>query len=222
MKKNRTKGYVLLGILFVVVNVITFVVPVQKNAAFWTTYGFTVVAFAAQLVIWKTAFGRDDTMKSKFLGLPILHIGIVYLVVQLVTFTVFLFASKLPVWSAVVVCVLIAGISAVCMIAADTGRNEIARVETKVQQKVAFLKMLQIDVELLADQESDPATKAALSQFAEKIRFSDPMSHEQLTGLEEQITAKVSEFKTASHKQELIDELNYLLEERNRKCKALK
>lgn len=222
MKKNNTKGYLILGILFAVISIIAFAVPTQKTATFWIAYAFTVVAFGAQILIWKTALGKDDTLKSKFLGYPILHIGSVYLIVQFVAFAVFLFVPTAPVWIAVVVCVLIAGLSSVCMISADTGRNEIKRVEAKVQKKVFYIRSLQVDVELLANKETDAEIKAALTQLAEKIRFSDPMSHEQLAELETQIAAKVSELKTAINKANVITELNSLLDERNKKCKILK
>lgn len=220
--KNSARGYLVLGILLIVVSVVAFAIPTEKTAAFWIAYAFTVVAFVAQIPIWKANLGRDDTLKSKFLGLPVLHIGIVYLLVQLVVFAVFLFMSTLPTWSAVVVCVVIAGAAAVCMIAADTGRSEIERVEAKVQGKVFYIKALQADVELLADRETNSEVKTALMQLAEKIRFSDPMSHEQLECLEAQIAAKVSELNATADKTGMIEVLNSLLDERNKKCKMLK
>ena len=88
MKKNSSKGYILLGILFVLVSVIAFTVPAAKTAAFWISYAFTVIAFAAQIVIWKAALGRAESLKSKFLGFPVVHIGMVYLVVQIIAFGV--------------------------------------------------------------------------------------------------------------------------------------
>lgn len=220
--KNSTKGYFILGILFAVISIIAFAVPTQKTTTFWVAYTFTTVAFAVQIPIWKIAIGRDNGLKSKFLGLPVLHIGIVYLAVQLVAFAVFLFVPTAPVWISVVVCVAITGISAAYMIAADTGRSEIERVEAKVQAKVSYIKSLQADVELLANQEPNPDTKAALAQLAEKIRFSDPMSHEQLECLEAQIAAKVSELNATADKTGMIEVLNSLLDERNKKCKMLK
>lgn len=222
MKKNSTKGYVTLGILFVLVSVIAFVLPTEKTATFWLAYAFTAVAFAAQIGIWKIALGREETLKSKFLGFPVVHLGVVYLIVQIVAFAVFMFVPTAPAWIVVIVCVLIAGISAICMIAVDTGRSEIERVEAKVQTKVFYIKSLQADVELLANQELDSDTKAALTQLAEKIRFSDPMSHEQLAELESKIAAKVSDLKVATNKAEIITEILALLENRNTKCKILK
>lgn len=222
MKKNSTKGYVLLGILFALVSIIAFAVPTAKTATFWIAYVFTAAAFAAQIGIWKTALGKEGTLKSKFLGFPIVHIGIVYAIIQVIAFAVFLFAPTLPTWSAIVVCPIIAGLSAVCMISADAGRNEIERVEAKVQNKVFYVREMQADIELLADNESDVAVKTALTHLAEKIRFSDPMSNEQLADLENKISIKVAELKTASSKLEIITELNSLLDERNKKCKILK
>lgn len=221
MKKNSTKGYVILCILFALVSIIAFAVPMAKTATFWIAYVFTAAAFAAQIVIWKTALGKE-ALKSKFLGFPIVHIGIVYAIIQVIAFAVFLFAPTLPTWSAIVVCSIIAGISAVCMISADAGRNEIERVEAKVQKKVFYIRELQVDVELIAAAETDTDTKAALTQLAEKIRFSDPMSNEQLADLENKISAKVLELKTEANKVEVITELTSLLDERNKKCKILK
>ena len=189
MKKNSTKGYVILGILFTLVSIIAFAVPTLKTATFWIAYVFTAAAFAAQIIIWRTALGKE-ALKSKFLGFPIVHIGIVYAIIQVIAFAVFLFAPTLPTWSAIVVCPIIAGLSAVCMISADAGRNEIERVEAKVQNKVFYVREMQADIELLADNESDAAVKTALTHLAEKIRFSDPMSNEQLANLENKISIK--------------------------------
>lgn len=140
MKKNSTKGYVILGILFVLISIIAFAVPTVKTATFWIAYVFTAAAFVAQIIIWNKALGKE-TLKSKFLGFPIVHIGIVYAIIQTVAFAVFLLVPTLPVWIAIVVCSVIAGISAVCMISADAGRDEIERVEAKVQKKVFYMSI---------------------------------------------------------------------------------
>ena len=222
MKKNSSRGYVILGILFVLVSVIAFAVPLAKTAAFWISYAFTVIAFAAQIIIWKTALGKEEALKSKFLGVPVVYSGVVYLIVQVIAFAVFLFIPKLPVWSAVISCAVIAGVSAVCMIASDVGRSEIEQVSVKVQEKTFYIKQLQVDVELLAGAEADTATKSALTQLAENIRYSDPMSNEQIADIENRITAKIAELKSATDKAKIIAELNLLLDERNRKTKILK
>lgn len=58
MKKDSVKGYVLIGIIFILITVVSLAIPTSKNAAFWIAYIFTVVALAAQIVLWKRTFGH--------------------------------------------------------------------------------------------------------------------------------------------------------------------
>ena len=222
MKKNKGMAYTVLSIAFVLFNVIAFVVPTAKTATFWIAYVFTAVAFASQITIWKFAFKGADTLKSKFLGIPLISVGITYLIVQIIAFAVFMAMPLTASWIAIVVCALILGISAICLIGTETGREELGRVEKKVEKKVFYINSLQIDVEMLASAETDTNTKAALTKLAEKIRFSDPMSNEVLADLEAEITTKVKELKAAENKAEIITVLDSLITERNKKAKVLK
>ena len=108
------------------------------------------------------------------------------------------------------------------MIVSNAGRSEIERGSAKVQKKTFYIKKLQTEVETLTEAETDTATKSALAQWKETIRYSDPMSTEQIADIEDQITAKIGELKSATNKAKIIAELNLLLDERNRKIKILK
>lgn len=228
MKKNAKRAYIILGIAFVLFNVIAFAVPTAKTATFWIAYVFTAVAFALQIRTWNTVFKADDILKSKFLGIPIIHVSIVYLSFQLIAFAVFMVFTVIPSWIAVIICAMILGISAICLISADAARDEIARVEEKVNQKVFYIRELQADVELLAEQEQNPETKIALKKLAEKIRCSDPMSHGALQNVENRISEKYNEleFKIKANNVEsaleICKEIDVLFVERNKKCKLLK
>lgn len=142
MSKNQKLGYCVLGIAFALFNVIAFAIPTVKTAGFWIAYVFTIVAFALQIAIWKTAFGKSKTLKSKFLGFPIIYVGIVYLIVQLIAFAVFMVFTALPTWISLVICAVIAGVSGICLITTEIGRDEVARVESKVQKKVSSITSL--------------------------------------------------------------------------------
>lgn len=222
MKKNRLKGYVILVILFILVNTIAFAVSMKKNEIFWISYVFTLIAFAFQIVIWRAAFGHTKAIKSKFLGVPIVYIGTIYLVVQIIAFFVFMSIPTPQIKSVVVTCAVIAGVSAICVIASDIGRSEINLVSSKIQEKTFFIKQLKNDVELLARSETDVAIKSDLMQLAEKIRYSDPVSDEQIANIESQITEKFVELRSSIDKAKIIKELNMLLDERNIKIKTLK
>ena len=220
--KKKGLAYAVLVIAFALFNVIAFFIPTEKTATFWIAYAFSAIAFLLQIVIWKLAFKGTDTIKSKFLGIPLLSVGFRYLAIQVIAFAVFMILPALPTWIPIVVCSVILGGSAICLIGTETGIEEINRVEEKVEKKVFYIKSLQVDVEMLASTETDADTKAALTKLAEKIRFSDPMSNDALADLEAEISAKVKELKTAENKAEIITVLDSLITERNKKAKLLK
>lgn len=162
MKKNKGMAYAVFGIAFVLFNVIAFAIPTVKTTTFWVAYVFAVITFILQIAVWKFAFGGADTLKSKFLGIPLISVGITYLIVQLIAFAVFMVLPLTASWIAIVVCALILGISAICLIGTETGIEEINHVEEKVEKKVFYIKSLQVDIEILANAETDIDTKQML------------------------------------------------------------
>ena len=222
MKKKHSMAYLVVGIGFALFHVIAFVIPTDKTATFWTAYAFSILAFVIQIPLWKIAFDKKETLNSKFLGIPLIHVGLTYLILQLIAFAVFKIFHTLPMWLAIIVCAVILAIFAICSITEQAGVGEIDRLDEKIKTKRAFIQFLQMDIEMLANSESDSETKILLTKLAEKVRFSDPMSHEMLGDLESRISTKVKEMKTAANKKPLIDDISLLLLERNAQCKILK
>lgn len=222
MKKNKALAYAVLAIIFALFNVIAFVIPTAKTETFWIAYVFTAVAFLSQIAIWKLAFNGANTLKSKFLGIPLVSVGSTYLFVQLIAFAVFMACPLIPGWVAVVVGTLILGISAICLIGTEASRDEIGRIEKKVDRKVFYTKSLQIEIEMLARAETDSGAKDELTKLADKIRYSDPISNEALADLESEIVEKVNELKTTENKSAVITDLDSLITQRNKKIRLLK
>lgn len=220
--KKKVMAYSVLGIVFALFNVFSFAIPTEKTATFWIAYAFSVIAFGLQIGVWKLAFSGIDTIKSKFLGIPLLSVGFRYLVVQVIVFAIFMIFPTLPAWIPVVACSAILCVSAICLIGTETGREEICRVEEKAEKRVFYIKSLQAEVELLAESERDSETKVELLKLAEKICFSDPMSNDALAELEAEIREKVKELKTAENKLAVIAATSALVAERNQKAKILK
>lgn len=92
----------------------------------------------------------------------------------------------------------------------------------RLKKKVFYIKSLQVDIEMLANSETDAETKAALIKLAEKIRFSDPMSNEVFVDLDTKISEKITALEKSDNKSEIIAELDLLLTEWNKKAKILK
>ena len=98
----------------------------------------------------------------------------------------------------------------------------ITATDNKVAVKRQFIKNLQIEVEMLAETETNSEIKQKLNELAKKIRLSDPMSNESLSVLEDELTAKVSAIERSSDKMSAIQEAETLLLKRNKKVRSLK
>jgi len=219
--KNRKNAYLILAIAFVVFNVIALVIPIERTTSFWIAYAFTILAFVIQPAIWLIAFKDADTLSIKFLGIPIIHIGIVYLILQLVAFTVI---CIIPVdsWLSVIVGIVLLGFTLIGVVAANFGKKVISGTDVKVKEKVSYIRTLQAEMELISDAEKDHSIKTELQKLTEAIRYSDPMSDYSLADIEKTISEKVSELKSIGDKSQLISEITNLVAERNKKCKLLK
>jgi len=222
MSRNKKLGYVILFIAFVTINVVSFALPTAKTTSFWVAYIFTIIAFVAQIFIWNIGFKDNTPLRSKFLGIPVIRVGYIYLVLQLIALAVLVAYPALPVWATIIINVLIVGISAICMITAEIGRDIISNVEEKVQSKVSYIREIQTDIEIAAERESDSAIKQKILKLAEKVRYSDPISSDKLSELEKRISDKVKEINNADDKSAIVDEIELLLLERNKKCKIYK
>lgn len=222
MSRNKKLGYVILLIALVIVSVVVFALPTAKTTSFWVAYIFTCIAFAAQVLIWNIGFKDNTPLRSKFLGIPVIRVGYIYLVFQLIALAVLVAYPALPVWTTIIINVLIVGISAICMITAEIGRDIVSNVEEKVQSKVSYIREIQTDIEIAAERESDSAIKQKMLKLAEKVRYSDPISSDELFELEKKISDKVKELNNADDKSAIVDEIELSLLERNKKCLIIK
>lgn len=222
MIRNKKLGCVILLITLVIVCVVALAIPTAKTTSFWVAFAFTCIAFASQILIWNIGFKDNTPLKSKFLGIPVVRVGYIYLVLQLITLAVLVAYPALPVWITIVINVLITGISAVCMITAEIGRDIVNNVEKKVRSKVSYIREIQADIEMVAERESDSAVKQKILKLAEKVRYSDPISPDELSELEKRISDKVKELNNVDDKSAVVDEIELLLLERNKKSKIYK
>ena len=219
---NRNLKIAIISILFIILNVIAFVIPIEKGNSFWITYGFTIIAFLSQIVVWRISFIGVESHKTKFLGIPLIYLTTVYLIIQIVLFAFIIVASNVPTWITIILNILVTGIFLMIILSTLIGRNEVDRIEVKVSEKVYYIKSLQAKIEMLALREKDPTQKQALDKLAQKVRFSDPMSHESLSELELEISQNVDQLKQVDDMLPRIEEIEYLLTERNKMCKLLK
>ncbi len=222
MKSKRVIYYLIFGVVFALFNLLAFVIPTNKTATFWIAYAFTVIAFAFQIALREAVLRKDESVKSLFLGISVLHVGVVYLAVQVIALAVFMAFPGIPAWITIILNAIIIAAAIICSVSAGSAVSEINRIEKKAKEKRFFVQSSVVEVEMLAEREDDPAVKAALNKLADSIRYSDPMSDDLLAPLEAKITAAIAKIEAATDKEKAIREVELLLIERNKKCKLLK
>ena len=236
LENNRKNRFLLiLFIVFVAYSVLAFVIPFRRGAVFWVAYLFTVAAIVLQVVIFEIAFGKADSLRRTFLGIPIAKLGIIYLAVQLPISAGLMiratFVPFMPVWIAIVLCVIVQAVIAVIIIFSDAVRIEIDRIETAQVISTGFIAELRADLNSLLPRITDNDLKQRVEKLSEAVRYSDPVSNEGLAVLEAQIGQCYASLRQAvkqggtnedADTGAAVDEMSFLIEERHQKCKALK
>ena len=219
---QKRSGYLILTIVLIVFAVAAFVAPFEKTPVFWVSFVFGLLAICFQIPLWNKALS-GETLRSKFLGFPVLHIGIAYLIIQLIVSIIMMAVPGIRLWIAIIVDVFILTITCVLITSGGVARSAIEETEEKIQEKTSFIKGLKADIDILLSKETDTKVKEALRKLSEETRYSDPMSNSALGSIEAEISEKMISFSTAGeNKLNVISEISELIKQRNIKCKALK
>lgn len=178
-------------ILFAVFNLLVFVIVNEKNNIFWMSYAFMCIAFVVQIVSMVFALRSLET-ETVFMGIPLASLSFYYFFAALFVGAVFMFFQNAPFKLALVLQVLIVAVYAIVAIMALMSRNVVQDVNDNLKESVEAIKTLNVNIDVFIPQVSDPSLKKALKKVSETIKYSDPMSNEAVSDIEEQIMQTVN------------------------------
>jgi len=228
-RKNDIRGILAVAMVAVIYHLIVFLIPFVKNSVFWLSYGITLVAFVVAVVALMQAFKRGSDAQSKFYGFPIAKIGVLYGGAQVLACIVFMALAK---WMLLWVAALVQGaglaVAVLGLVAADTVRDAIEEQDVQLRQTVSRMRAIQSRVNQLPGQVEDTEALKAVRAFAEEVRYSDPVSSDDLAEIENDLSAAVDELQQAVVEGDaeavitLTKKAMAVLTERNRLCKLYK
>ena len=227
MKKNFKFYLVAWAIVLALFNVISFVVPAEKTTSFWIGYIFISLTFIGQLACSYSVFKADNATKT-FYNISLIKIGYIGLIASFVVGGLCMLISPLPYWGGVVVCAIVLAANILSVLKATAAVAEVERIDSKTKAQTSFIKMLTIDADTLMAQAKSDEVKAECRKVYEAIRYSDPMSNDELSSVEGQISAKFAELSSAvkadyfTNVAEIANEVVILIGDRNKKAKVLK
>ncbi len=238
-KTMRIRGIVsisVLAMIFIVYNICLFVIDgfvtgFYNGPCFWTSYAMMILAFivvGAALLI--TTLMKAEP-KDAFLRLPIFYHTIIYFVLELIASIAFMiidvFAPYLWFVGVPVQLIMLAVFVAI-IISSFFVKSHIQNLDNQVKDKTNFIRLLKVDVDMIAENATDEEVRSAFVGLSEQVRYSDPMSHESLFELEKQILECLSFAKRCVEQGKNDAALknceiaSRLLFERNEKTKVLK
>lgn len=230
--KKYGKFLLIIGIIVVICNIVIFAIPLPKTATFWISDAFVILSLVSLIPVNTLAFGKADTENSKFYGFPIMRIGILYVVSILICavgFIIISFINKnFPVWLPIVVYVVLSGVAAIGLIVSDGARNHVEQQDMKTEKKIFFMRQLYAETISLIREEEDAKLVSALTELAEKVRYSDPVSSFATERIEMEISDKMKDLRIAVKSSDkdkgliLCRQITEDLIERNIFCKANK
>jgi hypothetical protein len=197
----------------------------ERNTVFVISYIFVCAAFLLQVPVYIFSIAKARKLKDIFLSFPIIYVGLSYLFVQAIGSLIIIIISKVSLNTAILINGAILLIGILFLLAVFFGRNKVSVVDDETENKTIFLKFLKDDVESISASAKDDLLKKELYELTDLVRYSDPISNNSLSELENEIKNLVRELKksiNSGNEKVYISKLSALLQERNRKTKLLK
>lgn len=229
MKKDTLRLLIVSVAVLIAYNFAVFMIPCYKTATFWISWGFSLLSFAVAGYAVYAGLIRKPDAKSRFYGFPIARIGVIYLVAQVAAGGVFMAIGHIvPWWLATVACTIGLAFALIGVVAAEAVVDQIHYQDNKIKESVSAMRGLQSKVGTLSSRCEDAAAAKAVSDFAEELRYSDPVSSAAVADAEAELSNAVDALQQAvveGNADQILAacrQASAMLAERNRLCKLNK
>ena len=229
MKKDTLRLLIIALVVLIAYNFAVFMIPCYKTSTFWISWGFSLLSFAVSGYGIYTGLIKKPDAKSRFYGFPIARIGVIYLVIQVAVGGVFMAIGHIiPWWLATVIFTIGFAVTLIGVVSAEAVVDQIQYQDNKIKESVSLMRGLQSKVRPMASQVEDAEAAAAVSAFAEELRYSDPVSSEAIRDAEVELSAAVDALQAAVVEGDAEQiklacrQASAQLAERNRLCKLNK
>ncbi len=233
MKKSFKTYAIAWAVMFVLFNVICFATPneteeyIKFGGAFWSGYAFIVIAFIGQLLCAYKAFKAENITKF-FYNLPIFSLSFTGLFLTLIFGGACMIIPGLPKWVGIIVCMIILAFCAVSVIKAGAAAEVVEQIDKKTAEKTSFIKSMTVKCENITALAKSDEIKKECKKVCEAVRYSDPVSADELAETEAEIERNFDELKIAVEEDNadkvnaLAGDVVTLVGDRNRMCKGMK
>lgn len=227
MNKNFRSYLIAWTMIFIAYNLIIFTFDQYLTGAFMAGYLFSLVSFGGHLVcmLW---YLNENKLNKLFYNISLLLVAQRYFVLLFIASIACMAIPTLSNLYGTVICFAITAFAVMQIVKARIAIDVVEEIDEKIIVKTSFIKSLTMDAEGLISKAKTEEVRKECKKVYESVRYSDPMSSEELADVESDIITKFSELEQEVIKDNLDKvketsmELIILIEDRNRRCKGMK
>lgn len=199
----------------------------------WVIYGFTMFAFVLGFGTTILAFERRE-LRSRVFGVPIVLVGFVVIVVQLILDAVIMaIGAFLEFNESVMVILLVTEVifvifALIVIIARQAYRTLLIEPLDKQKIKQSFINEIRIQLQMMAKTNDIESLDRCLNRTYETAKYADPVSNMEVKDIEDEIAEAIENAKVliqdgdAVQAKENIHKIENLLKEREIRLKVSK
>ena len=225
MKLTKSQGVSFFAaiVAFAVLSIALFLLPIRKSIVFWSGYVFMVYSLVLMLVS-LLKFFRNQSEEGRFLKSPIVVVSWLYLIAQIYLTYKEVTTLFLPYRLALIINLSAGLFFTILMMALSASSKRIEQNDNVVIEKRHYIDLLKFELQAIVSNDTD--LKRKIDNLIDDVTYSDPMSHSDLSDIEDTIIFKIKELSEIASDPDLAsikcDEISRLLKRRNEQCLILK
>lgn len=229
MRKRSEIIAVIYAVIIMAEYLLFFLIPFPKGAVAYSELVFNVIALCGGYGISWYALKKDN-IKSRVYGFPIFKVGCLYTVIQLIVgwaFTLISFIVEIPLFVPIVISGIVLLAALLGVVGTGACREVIEAQETQTEKSIERMKNFRLAIRTITENCSNEELKKHLEKLNDDFRYSDPVTSEKLTNIENQLQQEINVLGMLTNESselalKKVEEISELLKTRNLKCKELK
>lgn len=189
--------------------------------------GIMIAGYIFSLISTIIAFRKEQNITATFFGIPASYSGIVTYILFIIL-SILELILRFNIAIPCVIAVIIIVVSSIKLVKICFAVDTIQNVDKKIKVQTSFIKSLTNDIQNLKLSAKSDIVKEECNRVYESVRYSDPMSTNNLSDVEIQIQNEFYALSDAVKNDDIdlvknsADRIVTLIQERNSKCKLLK
>lgn len=226
MRKSR--GPIVVFFVFLLVYmVVILLIPFARNEVYWCSFAISVLEYCGSGAIVIMAI-KSKNDKEKIFDLAKIRSSCIFCLVCIIMNTFVMAYGNVSMWVVLISNLIAIGVYVLVVILFSAQKKYNKNFEEKLHEQTGEIKFFYSKIEKLISKTYSIELRSSLQELLEVLKYSDPITPEELSDLGGNVVQHVSKLEKLIHSEQEVEaiecskELLELLRERNRLCKLYK